>query len=104
MGMIVFGWIGWWIGAKFGGFMTAFLVSSIGSIVGVYVGWRINRDYLSRNSVESSRNRQSISATQEIGRVLKKRLELFIRAEAVCSPPEACGDKLSRFRQYAIGV
>jgi len=47
MGMMVFGWIGWWIGARFGGFMTAFWVSSLGSIVGVYVGWRINRDYLS---------------------------------------------------------
>jgi len=47
IGMMVFGGIGWWIGAKFGGFMTAFIVSSIGSIVGVYVGWRINRDYLS---------------------------------------------------------
>jgi len=46
-GMTVFGWIGWWIGAKFGGIMTAFVVSTIGSIVGVYIGWRINRDYLS---------------------------------------------------------
>lgn len=47
IGMTVFGWIGWWIGAKFGGFMTAFWVSCLGSIVGIYVGWRINRDYLS---------------------------------------------------------
>ncbi len=47
MGMIVFGGIGWWIGAKLGGFMTALWISSLGSIVGVYVGWRINRDYLS---------------------------------------------------------
>jgi hypothetical protein len=46
IGMMVFGWIGWWIGARFG-FMTAFWLSSLGSIVGVYVGWRINRDYLS---------------------------------------------------------
>jgi uncharacterized protein YcfJ len=46
VGMIVFGWIGWLIGARFG-FMTGFVVSSIGSVVGVYVGWRINRDYLS---------------------------------------------------------
>ena len=35
IGMVGFGWIGWWIGARFGGFMTAFLVSSLGSIVGV---------------------------------------------------------------------
>jgi hypothetical protein len=47
MGMVIFGWLGWWIGSKFGGFMTAFIISSIGSMVGVYVGWRINRDYLS---------------------------------------------------------
>ena len=46
IGMIVFGWIGWWIGARFG-LVTGFIVSSLGSIVGVYVGWRINRDYLS---------------------------------------------------------
>jgi hypothetical protein len=46
IGMTVFGWIGWWIGDTFG-LMTAFVVSSIGSMVGVYVGWRINRDYLS---------------------------------------------------------
>jgi hypothetical protein len=46
IGMIVFGRIGWWIGARFG-FMTGLVVSSIGSMVGVYVGWRINRDYLS---------------------------------------------------------
>jgi len=46
VGMTIFSWIGWWIGAKVG-FMTAFGLSSIGSILGVYVGWRINRDYLS---------------------------------------------------------
>jgi hypothetical protein len=27
--------------------MTGFVLSCIGSIIGVYVGWRINRDYLS---------------------------------------------------------
>ena len=47
MGMIVFGWIGWWIGSKFGGFMTSLIVSSIAGIIGVYIGWRINNDYLS---------------------------------------------------------
>jgi hypothetical protein len=46
VGMIVFGWIGWWIGARFG-FMTGFILSTIASLMGVYVGWRINRDYLS---------------------------------------------------------
>lgn len=45
VGMTVLGWIGWWIGARIG-FMTAFILSGIGSILGVYVGWRINRDYL----------------------------------------------------------
>jgi len=47
IGMTVFGWIGWWIGEKFGGFITALVISGIGSMIGVYVGWRINRDYLS---------------------------------------------------------
>jgi len=47
IGMVVFGWIGWWIGSKLGDFMTAYWISSLGSIVGVYVGWRTNRDYLS---------------------------------------------------------
>jgi len=45
MGMTVFGWIGWWVGGQFG-FLTAFIVSGIGSMAGVYIGWRINRDYL----------------------------------------------------------
>ncbi len=45
VGMTVLGWVGWWIGARIG-FMPAFLLSGIGSILGVYVGWRINRDYL----------------------------------------------------------
>ena len=43
---VIFGWIGWWLGDHFG-LMTAYLLSSVGSLVGVYVGWRINRDYLS---------------------------------------------------------
>jgi hypothetical protein len=28
------------------GFVAAFVLSGFGSILGVYVGWRINRDYL----------------------------------------------------------
>ena len=46
IGATVLGWVGWWLGARIG-FMTAYVLSGIGSIVGVYVGWRINRDYLS---------------------------------------------------------
>ena len=45
IGMTVFGWVGWWIGAKID-FMTGFVLSGVGSMAGVYVGWRINRDYL----------------------------------------------------------
>lgn len=45
IGMTVFGSIGWWLGEKVG-FMTAFIASGIGSMAGVYIGWRINRDYL----------------------------------------------------------
>jgi hypothetical protein len=47
MGMLIFGSLGWWIGSKFGGFFTAYFSGTIGSIIGVYIGWRINRDYLS---------------------------------------------------------
>ncbi len=46
VGLTVLGWVGWWIGAKIG-FMTGFILSGIGSIAGVYVGWWINREYLS---------------------------------------------------------
>ena len=46
IGMTVFGWIGWWIGDQIG-FVTAVILSGVGSMIGVYVGWRINRDYLS---------------------------------------------------------
>jgi uncharacterized membrane protein SpoIIM required for sporulation len=46
IGIAVFGWIGWWLGDRFG-LMTAYLLGCVGSLVGVYVGWRINRDYLS---------------------------------------------------------
>jgi hypothetical protein len=43
--MTILGGVGWWIGSKIG-FMTGYVLSGIGSVVGVYVGWRINRDYL----------------------------------------------------------
>ena len=46
LGMTVLGWVGWWIGDQVG-LMTGFVLSSLGSVAGVYVGWRINRDYLS---------------------------------------------------------
>jgi hypothetical protein len=42
----ILGWAGWWIGAQVG-LMTGFVLSSLGSVAGVYLGWRINRDYLS---------------------------------------------------------
>jgi hypothetical protein len=38
--------IGWELGDHFG-LMTAYFTSVVGSLVGVYVGCRINRDYLS---------------------------------------------------------
>jgi hypothetical protein len=41
----VFGWIGWWLGGHIG-IMTAYLVSVVGSLFGVYVGVRINQEYL----------------------------------------------------------
>ena len=41
----IFGWIGWWLGDHIG-IMTAYLVSFVGSLFGVYVGVRINQDYL----------------------------------------------------------
>ena len=47
VGMTILGWLGWWVGSKLGGLLTAFLLSGVGSLLGVYVGWRINRDYLS---------------------------------------------------------
>jgi hypothetical protein len=43
--LTIFSWLGWWIGAKIG-LMTAYIFSVIGGMVGVYVGWKINRDYL----------------------------------------------------------
>ena len=38
--------VGWWLG-DYVGLMTAYVLSGVGSLAGVYVGWRINRDYLS---------------------------------------------------------
>jgi len=40
-----FGWLGWKLGDRFG-LMIAYFISFAGSLVGVYVGCRINRDYL----------------------------------------------------------
>ena len=37
--------VGWWLGA-YVGIMTAYTLSGVGSLAGVYVGWRINRDFL----------------------------------------------------------
>jgi len=34
---------------------------------------------------------------KEVGQKSKKQRELLITAEAVCSPPEACGDNLFPF-------
>jgi uncharacterized membrane protein YfcA len=45
IGMTALGSGGWWLGAQVD-FMTAFVLSSVGSLLGVYIGWRINRDYL----------------------------------------------------------
>lgn len=41
-----FSWIGWWICARFG-IMTAYMASVAGGLVGVYVGCKINSNYLS---------------------------------------------------------
>lgn len=46
VGMVVLGWVGWFLGAKVG-IGTAFGLGSIGNLAGIYLGWRINRDYLS---------------------------------------------------------
>ena len=42
----IFSWIGWEMGKRFG-VMTAYWISFVGSLIGVYIGCRINRDYLS---------------------------------------------------------
>jgi hypothetical protein len=41
----IFGWIGWWLGDHIG-IMTAYWVGFVGSLAGVYVGVRINQNYL----------------------------------------------------------
>jgi hypothetical protein len=46
VGMMVVGYAGWWLGAKMS-FFAAFALSSLGNLVGIYLGWRVNRDYLS---------------------------------------------------------
>jgi hypothetical protein len=46
LSITIFGWIGWKLGDRFG-LMTAYFSSVAGSLVGVYVGSRINREYLS---------------------------------------------------------
>jgi len=45
LSITIFGWIGWELGHRFG-LMTAYFSSVAGSLAGVYVGCRINRDYL----------------------------------------------------------
>ncbi|MBI3736553.1 hypothetical protein HY256_08585 [Candidatus Sumerlaeota bacterium] len=45
IGMTIFSSIGWWIGS-YVGILTAYTLSGVGSLIGVYVGWRVNRDYL----------------------------------------------------------
>lgn len=46
LSITLFSWLGWILGDGFG-LMTAYFTSVAGSLVGVYVGCRINRDYLS---------------------------------------------------------
>ena len=46
MGMMVVGYVGRWLGAKVGMY-TAFILSAVGNLAGIYLGWRVNRDYLS---------------------------------------------------------
>ena len=47
IGMFIGSYLGWWLAAKIGWeIMGQFTLSSFMSMVGVYVGWRINRDYL----------------------------------------------------------
>lgn len=42
----VFSWLGWWMCASFG-LMTGYFASVIGGLVGVYVGCKINSNYVS---------------------------------------------------------
>ncbi len=43
--MVLFGSAGSWLGGQVG-IMTGFFVGTAGSLLGIYVGWRINRDFL----------------------------------------------------------
>ena len=45
LGIMIFSTLGGILGS-YVSFMTSFLLSGVGSILGVYIGWRINRDYL----------------------------------------------------------
>jgi hypothetical protein len=48
VGVIFFSWLGWWLGDKMDlGLIAKYFISGIGSLVGVYVGWFVNRNYLS---------------------------------------------------------
>jgi len=48
VGVVVFGWLGWWLGDKLDmGLIMTYTLSSIGSLAGVYLGWYVNRNYLS---------------------------------------------------------
>lgn len=47
LSITIFSWLGWEMGARFGGgMMTSYLLSFVGSLFGVYVGVKINRDYM----------------------------------------------------------
>lgn len=46
VGMVIVGYLGWWLGKKMG-MVYAFALGSFGNLLGIYVGWKINRDYLS---------------------------------------------------------
>ena len=44
-GMTMGSYAGWSLGSDWG-MIGAFIASGIGSMLGIYLGWRINRDYL----------------------------------------------------------
>lgn len=47
IGMVVGGYLGWWAGDALGfGLMGTFLISCLGSAAGVYLGWRIDNEFL----------------------------------------------------------
>ena len=46
VGIILFGWLGWWISDYFhGSFVTSYFISGIGSLVGVFAGWYVSRHF-----------------------------------------------------------